>query len=467
MFKMDKNSDFKIDLLLINPATISIQNNPIPFGLTYLASFLEKKGFSVKLLDLGVDYMDDESLINYIKGIKPRNIGFGCMTVHVDFVKRITKKIKENIDVKIFVGGIHPTSFKEKNFDDFKDVDIIFIGEGELTLLEVLQGKKLSNIKGIAYKDKGKVRVNEIRELIEDIDILPFPARHLLDSNKYALSFDWEGRNPSTTMFTSRGCPYNCIYCASKVMWRRKVRFRSAENVLNEIDFLIKECGVREILFYDDHFTLNKERLYKICNGLLERKYDLTWGCLSRVDSLDLETLRLMKKAGCHIISFGVESGSQTTLNSMKKDVKVEDIKRAFALCRETGINTKATFIFGAPKETRETINETRNLIKVIKPDYVWFFIMTPMPGTELYDLHQKIGLGCTEWNMYNQTGYNKFYDTDLDYNILKKEVSRAYRGYYLSADYIFSQLRKINSRKIRVWLRILRYLPSVLKTLK
>jgi anaerobic magnesium-protoporphyrin IX monomethyl ester cyclase len=310
--------------------------------------------------------------------------------------------------------------------------------------------------------------VNPPRAFLENLDELPFPARHLLPSMEhYSMSYDWEGRKPDATIFSSRGCPFNCIYCASKVMWKRRVRFRSAQNVLAEVDHLVKDCGVREILFYDDHFTLNKERLYAICRGLIERKYDLTWCCLSRVDSIDIETARLMKKSGCHMMSFGVESGSQMVLDAMNKGVKVQQIVDAFRTCRRAGINTKASFIFGGPKETKETVMETRRLIRQILPDYVWFFIMTPMPGTELYRLHQESGMACDEWSMYDQTTYTKFYGTKLTYEELRKAVFESYKGYYLSAPYVFSTLSKLSTRKVRVAMRLAKNVPVALNYMR
>ena len=320
-------------------------------------------------------------------------------------------------DTQIILGGIHPTALIKKSIEEMKDVDIFVIGEGELTIKEIMDEVDIKKIKGVGYNDKGNIKVNPPREFIENLDEIPFPSRELLPNIKnYTLGFDWEGRKPAATVFSSRGCPYNCIYCASKVMWKGKVRFRSAENVLEEIDFLVDNYKIKEVLFYDDHFTLNKQRLQDICNGLIKRKYNLTWCCFSRVDSLDLETAQLMKKSGCHMISFGVESGSQIILDAMHKNVKVEDIIKAFKICKKVRINTKASFIFGGPKETYETISETRKLIKTILKDYVWFFMITPMPGTELYKFHEETGMDSDECARYDQTNYNKFYGTDLTY---------------------------------------------------
>jgi len=453
------------DILLINPPNIAVQNNPMPFGLAYIASYLEKNNFSVRILDLSVTRLSNSQVIGYIKKMKPKTVGISCMSVHVDFVKAMTKKIKEFSDIRIFVGGIHPTALTEKSMKEMQDVDVFVIGEGEITALQLMKGEKIGSIKGISYVKNGKLKINPPRELMPDLDKLPHPARHLLPGiANYTLGFDWEGRTPAATIFSSRGCPFGCIYCASKVMWKGFVRFRSVKNVLNEIDCLVKEYNVREILFYDDHFTLNKKRLHGICNGLLKRNYDLTWCCLSRADSIDIKTARLMKKSGCHMISFGVESGSQKVLDGMEKRVKVKDIINAFSVCRKAGINTKASFIFGGPRETHETIQETRRLLKTILPDYAWFFIMTPMPGTKLYKLHEESGISTEEWSMYDQTTYNKFYGTSLTYDELRKTVSDTYKWYYLSPEYAFKQIKGLNTRKMKVLLKLLRYTPTIFK---
>jgi radical SAM superfamily enzyme YgiQ (UPF0313 family) len=457
------------DLLLINPPSTTEQNYPIPFGTTYLASFLEKNNFSIKILDLSVRNMKDNEILKYIGKIKPKKVGISCMSVHVKFADNLSKKIKQNFKkTQVILGGIHPTALPEQSVKYFKYVDLFVIGEGELTALEIMQGKKPESIKGLAYMKNKKVKINPPREFIENLDMLPFPARHLLpDIKNYKLGFDWEGRTPSATLFSSRGCPFNCIYCASKVMWKRKVRFISAKKVLEEIDLLVNKYGIKEILFYDDHFTLNKKRLYNVCNELIKRKYNLTWCCLSRVDNIDFRTAKLMKKSGCHMINFGVESGSQTILDSMEKNVRVEDIIKAFEICKKVGINTKATFIFGAPKETYSTIKETQNFLKIILPDYVWFFIMTPMPGTKLYKLHEKLGINSTEWSMYDQTTYNKFYGTNLNYNQLRKVVADTYKSYYLHPKYIFSQIKKFNFRKISVYLKLFKRFFFIIKYIK
>jgi len=361
------------------------------------------------------------------------------------------KKIKTQFnDIQIILGGVHPTALPEKTLKEIKFIDLLVLGEGELTISELMGNTKLDEIKGIAYLKNDKIFINPPREMIPDLDILPFPARELLpDMNNYNLGFDWEGRKPAAMVFSSRGCPFNCIYCASKVMWKRKIRFRSAENVLKEIDFLVKKYNIKEVLFYDDHFTLNKGRLIAICEGLISRNYNLSWCCLSRTDCLDLETAKLMKRSGCHMISFGVESGSQIVLDAMEKNVLVQDIINTFEICKIVGINTKASFIFGGPKESYSTIKETLSLIKKILPDYVWFFIMTPMPGTKLYQLHEQSGIASDDWVSYNQTTYTHFYDTKFSYNQLRKIVAKSYRSYYLSFNYIFSQIRKLSFRKI------------------
>ncbi len=456
------------DILLINPSSITVQNTPIPFGIAYLASFLEKNNFSVKILDLAVKKMSEGEILESIKQIKPKKIGVTCMSVHAGFIKSLTKKIKENFDIQIILGGIHPTALPKKSLKNFPDVDILVIGEGELTILELMRKRNLDKIRGIAYRKGNKIKINKPREFIKDLDILPFPARHLLpDIKNYRMGFDWEGRTPAATIFSSRGCPFNCIYCASKVMWKQRVRFRSAENVLKEIDYLVKKYKIKEVLFYDDHFVLNKPRLKEICMGLIKRKYDLTWCCLSRVESLDLKTARLMKKAGCHMISFGVESGSQKILDNMEKRVKVESIINAFETCRKSGINTKASFIFGAPGEDYQTIKETREIIKKILPDYIWIFIMTPMPGTKLYELHEESGIASEEWSMYDQTTYNKFYGTKLGYKELRKAIAETYKGYYLSPKYIFSMIAKLNIRKLIVMLTLSKNFLIAVKYMK
>lgn len=439
-------------ILLINPPSSVYKNLPMPVGLLYLASYVNKFGFGAEILDLSVKRLSDEQIINFIKEKNPQMIGLSFFTVHFSFVKGLTELLKKYFpDKKIIAGGPHPTALPESTMESIKGLDVLIVGEGEITLRELLEDKRLEDIKGIVYRSKNRVVINPKRELIDNLDILPFPDFNLLpDLSSYQLSYTWEPNRPSAVIMTSRGCPYDCIYCASKVIWTRKVRFRSAENVLSEIEKLVSDFNIKEILFYDDTFLINKQRLEKICRGLIERRMNISWSCLGRIDAVDDNTLKLMKKAGCHMISFGVESANQEVLDAINKKVRKEQIFSAFESCQRIGIPNKASFIFGSPKETYQTIQETKDTLLKITPDYVFFFIMTPLPGTLLFSHHRDNNLLDGEWERFDQTTYRHFYGTDLTYQQLRQAISKAYRGYYFSFNFWKYLLSHLTRRKLR-----------------
>jgi len=230
------------------------------------------------------------------------------------------------------------------------------------------------------------VHENEDRPLIQDLDAIPFPARHIVKSESYREAV-FAGRR-CATIVSSRGCPYRCVFCLwPRTMYGRRSRARSPENVVDEIEHVVNEYDIDEIYFDDDTFNLNKSRVMKICEGIMKRYIDVKWMSQCRVDKVDLELLKEMKKAGCHYIKYGVESGSQGMLDAMKKGITLEDARTAFRLTRKAGIKTQAFFLFGLPWGTHETIRETIEFAKELEPDSAQFAIVVPHPGTELYNM--------------------------------------------------------------------------------
>jgi anaerobic magnesium-protoporphyrin IX monomethyl ester cyclase len=429
------------DISFINVETTTYANVPEPLGILQLAGSLVKNNFNVKILDMTVD---DRPIKQFLDADL---IGLSFTSANTFKAESIIKQIREkNPNAKILVGGSHTTALPEKALQEMP-VDIIAKRESDETIVEIAEGKKpLKDILGISYRDsRGKVHHNPYRPFIENLDSLPYPARHLVDMSKYDIHFTWEGRKPAATMFSSRGCFANCIYCASKVTWTRRVRFRSAEHVLGEIDHLREKYGTKEILFYDDVFPLNHERLIQVCKGLKDR--DITWCCFSRVDTLVPGHAKVMAESGCHMINFGVESGSAKILQNLKKGLpkgmEQQKILEAFRECKKNKISTKASFMLGSPGETKDTINETINIIKKTMPDYMFIFSITPLPGTELWDMHQKSGMLSKDWTLYDQNLYDKYIDTDVSYDYVRKKILRTYLKYYLSPRYFLKQLKR------------------------
>jgi len=369
-----------------------------PLGLGYLASALENNGHEVRVIDslaMGYDLADVKRAV---KKFNPELVGITATTPAIYDAYCIARVAKEvNPDCKTVLGGSHATFMARETLEECPQVDVVVKGEGEQTIVELASGKTLKEIKGIAFRKKDKTRENEKRGFVKNLDEIHFPAYHLLPMNKY------EMRDIKfAAMVTSRGCPFQCVFCSSSKLCGKIWRGRSPENVLEEIKLLREKYGVREIEFLDDTFTLNKERTKALCALIRKEKVDITWSCSSRVDTINEELARELKEAGCHSIYLGVESGSQRSLNFLKKGIHLKQTKKAVKVLKKLSLNTVSTFIIGIPGETIKAIEKTINFAKKLTPTLAQFTILTPYPGTEIYEFARRNSLLLTgDWSKY------------------------------------------------------------------
>src|SRR3989344_2600196 len=397
-------------ILLVNPR-VDTRATP-PIGLCYIAAVLEKEGYSVKIHDpIPTRKGFSKEINDSLEEVKPDVVAFTCTAPQEDPSFEQAKLTKEfNPNILTVIGGPLISSDGERIIKN-QYMDVAVQGEGEITFLELIKSFEeeigFRDIKGAIYKEGNKVIKNPPRELIQDLDSLPFPARHLLD-------MEWYSKKNSmirgcwmrtTSLMGARGCPFKCIFCASPKTLGNSVRLRSPDNVLDEIEELISKYKIEAIKATEDVFTHDIKWVNEFCDKIIERKLDIKWDCQSRVNAsaINLETLKKMRKAGCIQVEFGVESGSQKVLNTIKKGVVIEQTIEAFDLCREAGIRSMANFIIGHPYETYEDIEKTRRLARRIKADYAQFYIATPLPGTELYEMAEKNG-----WLRDGQTFYGR-----------------------------------------------------------
>lgn len=425
--------------------------NP-PISLAYIAATAKKANHDVKILDMDAEKIDIHHLNKYIKNFNPKVIGFNVLTNNLKEILAISKIIKiENPNIMIIYGGVQLNLYPELTIK-YPYVDFGVIGEGEETFPELLDSlekkKNLESVKGIIYKKNNKIIKTPPREPIPDLNLIPFPARELLLNNKYYSLISQ--RSPVTIAITSRGCPYNCSFCYRPNYWH-KIRYVSPQYVINEF----KECsdlGIKEIMIYDDNFSLNRERTIEICKKLINEKLDLTWDIRTRIDQIDEELLRWLWKAGCKRICYGVESGDPDVLKTYNKKITIPKIKEVFQMTRKFGFDILAYFMIGAPGETKETINNTFKTMISLDPDYIHLTHLIPYPDTSLFNYGVKNGIFKEDiWTKLSSLDYNTFpmfTNGELTREDIFDYVKMGYHKFYYRPNYILQRFRKISNFK-------------------
>jgi len=380
-------------VLLVHPKTY--YRRGIPLGLAYIAAVLREDGHNVRVYDPAP--YDKTTLEEALRKFQPDVAGFTCTTPTTPKALEMAATVKNYSDIPVIFGGVHPTSDPHGTLG-YKEVDYIIMGEGEETakeLVDAIEGKKpLDGVKGIGYNNGAKKKINEPRPLIKDLDSLPLPARDLFPMRWYTqrstqIRGCWYSQ---TGLFTSRGCPSDCIFCASKIMFKRMFRPRSPEKVVDEVEHLLGKYKLEALTFDDDSFAVNRHRAIDICKEIRKRGLDFVWHAQMRTDTTHEDVVKEMVKSGCIQVSFGVESGSPRVLEAMHKGNTPQDAVNAFRICKRHGLKTLANFMLGNPEETEEDIEMTRQLAHKLDADYTGFYITIPYPGTELYRMATENG---------------------------------------------------------------------------
>lgn len=374
-------------------------------GLSYIAAVLEKAGHTVKYLDCSAEKLTVKDATEKIRanGGDFDFIGLTATTPLINNALAIASGIKSFLpEAKIVLGGVHPSVMPEEVLAD-KAVDFVAIDEGEEIMRDLAGGKDPAKILGLCYRNGGRVIKNPLRPLIKDLDTIPPPAYHLLPMDKYYPAVGSYKRLPVMIMFATRGCPGRCTFCYRT--FQGVVRKRSARNIIEEIKILQRDYGVKEVAFYDDTFTLFKDVVKEFCDIIEKEKIDLTWSCFTRVDHINEDLLRVMKKSGCHLILFGVESADEQILKNINKRILLEQVTEAVKLARRIGIETRASFMIGNQGETEETIKKTIDFAIKLDPDEVQFNIATAYPGTELFNWAKEKGyIKSFNWDDYSMS---------------------------------------------------------------
>lgn len=364
-----------------------------PIGLAYIGAIAKRDGHEVLLIDGGLSSI--KKILRQAKEFLPEFIGVACWTINRGTVWRLINLLSESMpDAFLCVGGQHPSYYPEHIFLK-TNANAVVIGEGEDTISELLKafenGSDLSEVGGIMFKKKDGTLVRTApRPPIEQLDSIPFPYYEGFRNftfNEYTGIGGADLPRPTAAVITSRGCVFDCTYCSSVNFWSKKWRYRSSKNVLDELEQLVKERGVRSVYIFDDNFPVNKKRAVDICQGIIDRKLNISWACCSHVKTINAELLGIMKQSGCVSIDFGVESGSDIILKNINKGQSRIDIERTFALVHNAGIKPLAYLMVGNKGETIDTINSTVEMLGVIKPYLsTGAALLWLLPGTQVFN---------------------------------------------------------------------------------
>lgn len=417
-----------------------------PLGLGYLASALRKVGEDVAFIDLTLNPMTNDEFKEYISDTRPDLIGISLMVRALPEVRKLITLINEVTDIPIVIGGPQVTIEPEFSLN-YTRADYAVAGEGEQSMVD------------LAKKLNGRIIIKN--RLVENLDNLAFPAWDLISPIKYNMNpvLTPVKKTPIAPIITTRGCPYECSFCGGPLVWGKTFRKRSAKNIVDEIELLKDSFGVKEIFISDDNFTLSKQHAINLCKELIDRKLNIPWACPNgiRIDTADDELLGWMRRAGCYLVGFGIESGNQNILDKAHKQLDLKRVKGAVESARRNKLMTYGFFIIGLPGETKKTIRQTIDLAKNLHLDRAYFNILIPFPGTEIFKLYSQKKKEVDWANIDSGTG---MIAEGIDYEDLKAEdlvywQRRALREFYFRPRLIFSVLRHLRLKGIKTMLNL------------
>lgn len=372
-----------------------------PLGQMYIASYLKKNGYDVRILDLVVERMSNDEFIKYVESYNPLVVGVSSFYESWSAMRSLCKVVKKFFpNIYLVIGG-NGATFSYEEILNTTNTDFVILGEGEITFLELCDAlnkdkRAINDISGISFKVEEKVIMNPSKRILE-LDKLPFPDRNSIDIKKYTYPY---------TICTTRGCVGECKFCSSKAFYGRKIIFRTIDNIIEEIKFLKENYFLTQFYIVDDSFTINKKRAIEFCNRLNQLNYNLSWFCEARADTADEELLTALRKAGCFKIQFGMESGNNEILQKIGKNTTTEQIENAVKVASDLGMDINLSFIIGHAWDTLSTIEESFEFALKMRKLYqanVLCSINTPYPGTFNYTHRDELGIKIlTEnWDHY------------------------------------------------------------------
>ena len=420
------------DLIVIPPLP--------PTDLMYLAAVAEKAGLEAKINDYSQngDYETD------LKEFKPDYLVVNIATPTLEHDLEAVKKAKEICPNVITIAkGAAFLTLAERIIKEHNELDFGILGEAENTLKEILEDKPKAEILGLYYKENDDVKFTGNRPFIEDLDSLPFPARHLVDNNIYRRP---DNNKVQATIKVSRGCPFHCFFCLATPVSGAKVRRRSPENIVAEIKECVEKYNIKNFLFWSDIFNIDKDWTMKLCQAIIDSGLKITWSANTRADTADLEMAEMMYKSGCRLVSIGVESGSQYMLEKMGKKITLNDVRRTVKVFKKAKIRIYNYFVIGLPWETEETVEETIKFAIELNSDFISFYTATPLPGSRFYDYALEHNLFDKETSFENAYYYPAVNTHNLSRERVFELHKSAIKRFYLRPLYILKMLSRIRS---------------------
>jgi len=434
-----------------------LQNSLPPLGILSIASYLESKGYSVRVYDIHGEKLEDKDLVARLRRDKPRFIGISVLTNMCIPAHKIARICKQELPRSpIAVGGAHAEALPERMLRN-SAIDFVVRGDGEETMLEIVNGRAPAAITGLSYRENGRVRHNPPRAVERNLDRYPLPSYHLVDFDYYFPAAGSYRNLPAINMLMTRGCPGKCNFCNSA---STTLRSRSPESMVAQIKFLHENYGIRQVQFYDDTFTATKAICLRFCELMEQANLDVTWVAYVRGDCFSDHVAAAMKRAGCHQVLMGVETGNADIARSIGKPIDKKRYVKAMDIARRHGLEVRATFIIGHLGETWATMEDTLNFAIDLDVDLFQLNICTPYPGTQLYQEAVSQGLLLSsDWNLYGQ-GDVLIKQAQLPAGDIYRFERLAFRRFYLRPRVAFRMLKRITSwYHVRDYFRAARHL--------
>jgi len=409
----------------------------MPLNLCYLAAYIRNRNVQVRIFDAEVNGWSHEATVGIVRHYNPHLIGMTTNTCVFDSVIALSKLLKIALpNIPIVAGGSHVSALPRQSLHE-TDLDSVVVGEGEIAFKIIVR----------RIQEHQELKDIYLGEYIKNLDDLPFPARDLLDNEKYSPPPTKRvSSGPNTLISTSRGCPYNCGFCGAHTVWGKTTRMRSALSVVSELEHCINAYGIRSFNFTDELFTVNRLRVVSICNSIISKNLDISWVCSARAQGLDDEILKLMYKAGCREIGFGIESGNKQVLENIDKSLDLDKARAVLKRTKRARITTHASYMFGYLGETKKSMKDTFRYAKKVNTDIAAFFIASPLPGTRFYREAQEFIRPDATWIDYSPLSKSKpvVELPNLNSEVIRKFHKKALKWYYLRPRYIIARVLRL-----------------------